>query len=105
MRACQHPFMFLMSRWKGGGYKGTLRLAVAHAVHCVGCCWALMLVLVAAGAMSIPWMLLISAIIAAEKLVPGRWRVERAVGFALIGLGVVVLARPDISAVLRGPSM
>jgi predicted metal-binding membrane protein len=105
LTVCQHPMLFLMSRWQSG-YQGTLRLAWDHAVYCVGCCWALMVVLVVAGTMSIPWMLLIAAAITAEKLLPGGepW-VRRGIGWALIALGLIVLVRPELGMVLRGPSM
>jgi predicted metal-binding membrane protein len=36
-----------------GGYGGTLRMGLAHALYCVGCCWGLMAVLVAAGHRSV----------------------------------------------------
>ena len=44
----------------------------AHAMYCLGCCWALMVVLVVAGAMGLAWVLLIAAAVAAEKLLPGE---------------------------------
>ncbi len=60
-----------------------------------------MVVLVAAGAMGLPWVLLIAAVVAAEKLAPrGEW-VARATGLALILLGVAVALRPDLAMVLR----
>ncbi len=103
LRACQHPFTFLMSRWRSG-YLGTLRIAWLHSAYCLGCCWALMAVLVAAGAMSLPWMLLIAAVVAAEKLLPGGEKVARIAGIALIVAGIVVALRPDLVPV-PGPHM
>ena len=64
-----------------------------------------MLVLVAAGAMSLPWVLLISVLVFAEKLLPfGQWT-ARLIGAALIVLALVVVARPDWVVVLRGSGM
>jgi predicted metal-binding membrane protein len=104
LRACQSPLSFLMSHWRGG-YSGTLRIGLAHAVYCVGCCWGLMIILVAAGAMSLHWVLLIAAVVFAEKLLPrGEWT-ARAVGGALLLLGVLVAAQPGLVAVLRGQPM
>jgi predicted metal-binding membrane protein len=61
-----------------------------------------MLVLVAAGAMGLRWVLLITAVVAAEKLLPGGGWFARAAGGALLLLGVTVALRPDLVMVLRG---
>ena len=104
LRVCQSPLGFLMGHWRAS-YAGTLKLAWEHATYCAGCCGGLMLVLVAAGAMSLPWVLLISVLVFAEKLLPyGQWT-ARVIGGALIGLALLVVARPDLAAALRGPGM
>ncbi|HSB41497.1 MAG TPA: DUF2182 domain-containing protein [Methylomirabilota bacterium] len=101
LRACRSPLGFLLGHWRAGR-RGSLALGWAHAVYCLGCCWALMLVLVAAGAMGLAWVLLITALVAAEKLLPaGEW-VARAAGGALVLLGVAVALHPDLVLVLRG---
>jgi predicted metal-binding membrane protein len=74
----------------------------AHAWYCLACCWALMVVLVVAGAMGLPWVLLIAAVVAAEKLVPRGERVAYVIGAVLILLGVAVAVRPDLAIALRG---
>jgi predicted metal-binding membrane protein len=64
-----------------------------------------MVVLVAAGAMSLPWALLIAAIVFAEKALPrGKWT-ARVAGAALVLLGVFVLAEPALAAALRSWSL
>jgi predicted metal-binding membrane protein len=73
----------------------------AHALYCLGCCWALMVVLAVAGAMGLPWVLLIAAIVAAEKLVPGGEWVARLTGVVLVLLGLAVAARPGLAIALR----
>ena len=105
LRACRSPLGFLLGHWRAGR-RGSLALGWAHAVYCLGCCWALMLVLVAAGAMGLAWVLLITALVAAEKLLPaGEW-VARAAGGVLLLLGAAVALRPDLVLVLRGgPAM
>jgi predicted metal-binding membrane protein len=60
LRACRSPLGFLLGHWRAG-HTGSLRLGWSLAVYCLGCCWALMLVLVAAGAMGLPWVLLKSS--------------------------------------------
>jgi predicted metal-binding membrane protein len=101
LRACRSPFGFLLGHWRAGR-RGSLALGWSHAVYCLGCCWALMLVLVAAGAMGLRWVLLITAVVAAEKLLPGGEWFARAAGAALLLLGVTVALRPDLVTVLRG---
>jgi predicted metal-binding membrane protein len=101
LRACRSPLGFLLGHWRAGR-RGSLALGWSHAVYCLGCCWALMLVLVAAGAMGLPWVLLITAIVAAEKLLPGGEWIARAAGGALLLLGATVAVHPELATVLRG---
>ena len=100
LRHCRSPLGFLLGHWRGG-WSGALAMAWAHAVYCLGCCWALMVVLVVAGAMGLPWVLLIASVVAAEKLVPrGEW-IARLTGVALAVLGVAVALRPGLAVALR----
>ena len=51
--------------------------------------------------MGLPWVLLIAAVVAAEKLLPrGEW-VARVTGVALVLLGVAVAVRPGLAVTLR----
>ena len=101
LRACRSPLGFLLGHWRADR-RGSLALGWSHALYCLGCCWALMLVLVAAGAMGLPWVFLIAAVVAAEKLLPGGEWFARAAGGALLLLGVTVAFRPDLVTMLRG---
>jgi predicted metal-binding membrane protein len=101
LRSCRSPVGFLLGRWRSG-WRGGLAMGWAHAAYCLGCCWALMAVLVVAGAMGLAWVLLIAAAVAAEKLLPrGEW-IARAIGVALVLLGAAVAVRPDLAVALRG---
>lgn len=100
LRNCRSPLGFLLGHWRPG-WRGSLTMGWAHAVYCLGCCWALMVVLVIAGAMGLAWVLLIAAVVAAEKLLPhGEW-IARVTGVALVLLGLAVAARPDLAVALR----
>jgi predicted metal-binding membrane protein len=100
LRHCRSPLGFLFGHWREG-WQGGLAMGRAHALYCLGCCWALMVVLVVAGAMGLPWVLLIAAVVAAEKLLPrGEW-IARATGVALVLLGIAVAVRPGLAVVLR----
>jgi predicted metal-binding membrane protein len=104
LRHCRSPLGFLMGHWRAG-WRGGLALGWAHACYCLGCCWALMLVLVVAGAMGLPWVLLIACVVAAEKLLPGGERIARAAGAALALLGAAVAAHPGLASALRAAAM
>lgn len=86
---CRSPFAFVMQHWRDG-YGGALRMGIVHGLYCLGCCWALFAVLVAAGVMSLAWMLLLTLVIFAEKVLPGARRASAAVGVAFIVLGAMV---------------
>jgi predicted metal-binding membrane protein len=90
---CRSPFMFLAERWRHGGLGG-LKLGAAHGAWCVGCCWALMAALFAVGLMSLGWMAVIAAFIAAEKLLPWPRAARLAVAAALLALGLGVALAP-----------
>jgi predicted metal-binding membrane protein len=97
---CESPLSFLMTRWRGG-YGATLTLATKHALYCIGCCWALMLILVVAGMMGIWWVTGIAAAVFAEKVLPGGRRIATVVGVVLVAMGVAVIWRPALVAALR----
>jgi predicted metal-binding membrane protein len=86
---CRSPLMFLAERWRHGR-AGALELGARHGAWCLGCCWGLMAALFAVGVMSLGWMALIAAFIAAEKLlpVPAAARATVAVLLLVLGLGV-----------------
>lgn len=101
LRACRTPADFLVTHWYGGRF-ATARLGLAHGVYCLGCCWALMAVFAAAGAMSLAWALAVAAVVFAEKLLPRGMLVARLTGIALIIGAVAVAARPEIADLLSG---
>jgi len=93
LRHCRTPLSFVMHRWHGGPL-GAVRMGIEHGAWCVGCCWALMVLLFAVGVMSITWMLMVAAIVFAEKVLPIGDQVARGVAVLLIGLGIWVALAP-----------
>jgi predicted metal-binding membrane protein len=91
LRRCRSPLGFLTGSWRDGRM-GALRMGLEHGAWCLGCCWALMAALFALGAMSLTWMLVVAALIAAEKLLP--WRTASVAGvaalLAVLAVGVAV---------------
>ncbi len=86
---CRSPLAFVALHWRDGRF-GALRMGLRHGVYCLGCCWALFAVLVAAGLMSVAWMLLLTLVVAIEKLLPLGQRAAAGIGLALLILGVAV---------------
>jgi predicted metal-binding membrane protein len=104
LRVCRNPLSFFMARSRTG-YRGSLGLAFEHAAYCLGCCWGLMVVLVAAGAMALNWVLLIAAVVFIEKVLPrGEWSAALA-GAALVVLGLAVALDPDLAMAIRPSAM
>jgi predicted metal-binding membrane protein len=91
---CHSPLGFLLGYWRDGP-RGALGMGLRNGAWCVGCCWALMASLFALGVMSLAWMTVIAAIIAAEKLLPRRRVTSVGTAVLLAALGLVVLVAPD----------
>lgn len=90
LRHCRSPLAFLMEHWQPG-MPGALRLGLRHGLYCVGCCWALMLLLFVGGVMSLLWIGAITAFVLIEKLAPYGAQGGRLSGLALVIAGVWVL--------------
>ena len=89
---CQNPFPFFFTNW-ATTLGGVFRLGVEQGLYCLGCCWAMMMVMFAVGAMNVAWMAGLAAVMTIEKLLTGR-RFAHGVGVALIvvGTGIAVSA-------------
>jgi predicted metal-binding membrane protein len=90
---CRNPVGFLLGSWREGRL-GALRLGAEHGAFCVGCCWALMAALFAVGVMSVAWMALVAALVAAEKLLPWRRAAGYGVALLLVALALGVALAP-----------
>jgi predicted metal-binding membrane protein len=91
---CRDPRAFLAEYWRPGRL-GALRMGVEHGGLCVACCWALVAALFALGVMSIGWMALVAALIAAERLLPWKTIAVRSVGVVLALLALAVAFAPE----------
>ena len=92
LRTCQSPLGFLMARWRDGS-SGAFRVGVAHGSYCIGCCWALMLLLFAGGVMNVVVIAGLTAWVAFEKLTPFSRRGAQVSGAVMIAVGVWMLMR------------
>jgi len=67
-----------------------LRLGLDHGLYCVGCCWAIMLLMFVVGTGNVGWMLALGAIMAVEKNMPWGRHLSRPLGGALLAIAVVI---------------
>lgn len=104
LQHCRSPLSLVL---KYGSYRGLMRdfrVGLHHGGYCLGCCWSLMVVLLALGAMSIVPMVALAAIVMTEKLSPKGENVSRLVGVASLALAVATIWIPDLAPGFR-PSM
>lgn len=90
--ACRSPITLLSTGWREGT-AGAFRMGVSHGLYCLGCCWALMLLLFAGGVMNLVVILALTAWVAIEKLAPFGQQSARVSGALLLGTGVWFLLR------------
>lgn len=104
LKACRTPLSFLMTHDFGGGARSAFRAGLSHGAYCLGCCWALMLVLFVVGLMNLVWMAAIALVFLAEK----NWRhgigLTKLVGTALMVFGLAVAVFPDLLPAVAGAS-
>jgi predicted metal-binding membrane protein len=93
LRACRHPAAYLLRHYRRGALGGW-RLGFGHGLFCVGCCWALMLVMFAVGVAHLAWMGALALIMLIEKTLPAGDRLVRPMGAAIAALALVALLRP-----------
>ena len=89
---CRTPFGFVSARWHGRSpSREAFRIGVDHGLFCVGCCWALMLLMFVVGTGSIGWMLALAAVMAAEKNLSWGRRLATPVGLGLLGWSAAIV--------------
>jgi predicted metal-binding membrane protein len=89
---CRAPLSFVMEYWRGRhDYRNALWLGINHGFFCVGCCWALMLLMFGVGVGNVGWMLALGAIMAVEKNLPWGRKLSAPLGLALLGCGAMLL--------------
>ncbi|MBV9207001.1 MAG: DUF2182 domain-containing protein [Actinobacteria bacterium] len=102
LRHCRSPLGFLLHFGSYSGRLRDVRVGVYHGGYCVGCCWSLMLVLVAVGVMNMAWMAALTAVVFVEKV----WRFGKAFGYAVGGAmiltGLLLPWLPGMQAALLG---
>lgn len=87
---CQSPLAFMTRHWRPGT-AGALRMGVMHGAYCLGCCWALMVLLFVGGVMNLLWVAALAALVLLEKILPGGRLFARIAGIVLIAWGAALL--------------
>ncbi len=87
LHKCRTPIGFLLTNWRAGR-AGAFQMGLKHGQYCLGCCWALMLVLFVGGIMSLTTIAVLSGIVALEKLSPQGEQIEKLGGGLLITWGL-----------------
>ncbi len=89
---CRTPVGFIVEHWRGARPRyEAFRLGLDHGVYCVGCCWAIMLLMFVVGTGSVGWMLLLGAVMALEKNAPWGRKLSPALGAGLVGWGALIV--------------
>ncbi|HEY1432482.1 MAG TPA: DUF2182 domain-containing protein [Stellaceae bacterium] len=88
---CRTPLSFIVQYWRGRRPKwNAFALGGHHGAFCVGCCWAIMLLMFVVGTGNVGYMLVLGAIMALEKNAPWGRRLSRPLGFALLSWAAIV---------------
>ena len=87
---CRTPMGFLLGEWRAG-VRGAFVMGLRHGWFCLGCCWALMVLLFVGGVMNIAWIAALSIAVAIEKMAPNGDKVALTLGVGLIVAGAIRL--------------
>jgi predicted metal-binding membrane protein len=97
LRHCRSPMTSILHYASLKGSARDLRVGLHHGLYCVGCCWGLMIVLVAVGVMNLAAMALLAVVIFLEKI----WRrgdsLAKVVGIGFIALALVIPFAPKLA--------
>jgi predicted metal-binding membrane protein len=89
LRACQRPFPFFFTNWRTT-MRGVFGLGLRQGLHCLGCCWAMMLLMLVAGVMNAVWMAALGLVMTLEKMTSTP-RFSRILGVVFIVVGAAML--------------
>jgi predicted metal-binding membrane protein len=104
LKHCRTPLDFVLEHDFGGGSRSALQAGIYHGAYCLGCCWALMSVLVVVGFMNLAWMAALAAVFLVEKNLRHGPVVNRVVGATLLLMGAAVALHPELLTLLAGGS-
>ena len=83
LQSCRSPLSFIMRAYRPGG-AGAFTMGVRHGLYCLGCCWALMLLLFAGGVMNLTVIAALTIVVLVEKVAPFGGVTSRVLGAGLL---------------------
>ncbi len=86
---CRAPLNFFFANWSDRT-KDIFKLGLNQGLFCLGCCWALMLLMFVSGIMNILWMVALTLLMVVEKTLPSSDGFRQITGFILIAWGAMV---------------
>jgi len=90
---CRTPLSFIIQHWHGiAPRRDAFLLGMHHGMFCVGCCWAIMLLMFVVGTGNVGWMLVIGAVMGVEKNASWGKELGQPLGFALIAWAALIVA-------------
>ena len=92
LQSCRSPAGFIARHWQPGA-AGALRLGIAHGIFCLGCCWALMLLLFVGGVMNLWVIAALTFFVLLEKVAPLGVQGGKLSGVLILVLGLFCLLR------------
>ena len=91
LTVCRHPAMFMLYHYRRGT-GAAFRLGIRHGAFCLGCCWAVMLVMFAVGVSNLVWMAALTALMVYEKIGRLSKEMTQASGVAFLTMGAALSA-------------
>lgn len=95
---CRAPRVYFAESWSSRAL-GVFRQGIDQGLDCLGCCWALMVVMFAVGVMNVVWIAVLGAVMVWEKLTSSPWA-SRVIGAVLIVWGGLLIANSPVGAAL-----
>jgi predicted metal-binding membrane protein len=86
LASCRHPVEFIVRHWKSGLWGG-FYLGAANGLYCLGCCWALMMLLFVGGVMNLWWIAALTLFVLLEKAAPFGEKGGRYSGLLIAAVG------------------
>ena len=86
LEKCRNPLAFIMGTKISSNYD-VLKLGLLHGLYCLGCCWALMLILFVNGVMNMLWIVILTIAVLSEKIIPFEKLTSRFFGLILVFWG------------------
>lgn len=94
LKICRHPLSFLTHLYQRES-PAVWNLGVRHGLNCLGCGWALMLVMFVVGVGDITWMLALTAVMTMERTRQNIWSIVLILGITLLALGSLIFLQVD----------